>query len=43
MRFDGGSDDVFSQIKGLKDNPLTAFLSEAGKGVAPADLTQPAK
>jgi lysophospholipase L1-like esterase len=34
---------VVAGIKGLKDNPLTAFLSEAGRGVAPADLTQPAK
>ena len=34
---------VVAGIKGLKDNPLTAFLSEAGKGVAPADSTQPAK
>jgi len=33
---------VVAGIKGLKDNPLTAFLSEAGKGVAPADLSQPA-
>jgi rhamnogalacturonan acetylesterase len=29
-------------IKGLKENPLTAYLSEAGKGVTPADLSQPA-
>ena len=33
---------VVAGIKGLKDNPLTAFLSEAGKGVVPADLSQPA-
>ena len=33
---------VVAGIKGLKDNPLTAFLSEAGKGVTPADLSQPA-
>jgi hypothetical protein len=34
---------VVAGIKGLKDNPLTVFLSEAGKAVAPANLTQPAK
>ncbi|MGA3179705.1 MAG: GDSL-type esterase/lipase family protein [Verrucomicrobiota bacterium] len=34
---------VVAGIKGLKDNPLTAFLSEAGKSVASADLAQPAK
>jgi hypothetical protein len=33
---------VVAGIKGLKDNPLTAFLSEAGKAVTPADLSQPA-
>jgi lysophospholipase L1-like esterase len=33
---------VVAGIKGLKDNPLTAFLSDAGKGVAPADLSQSA-
>jgi hypothetical protein len=33
---------VVAGIKGLKDNPLTAYLSEAGKAVAPADLSQPA-
>jgi lysophospholipase L1-like esterase len=30
-------------IKALKDNPLTAFLSEQGEGVVPADLNQTAK
>jgi lysophospholipase L1-like esterase len=30
-------------IKALKDNPLTAFLSEQGEGVVPADLNQSAK
>ena len=30
-------------IKGLKENPLTAYLSDAGKGVVPADMSQPAK
>ena len=34
---------VVAGIKGLKDNPLTAFLSEAGKAVAPAEMAQPAK
>jgi lysophospholipase L1-like esterase len=34
---------VVAGIKALKDNPLTAFLSEQGEGVVPADLNQPAK
>jgi lysophospholipase L1-like esterase len=34
---------VVAGIKGLKDNPLTLFLSEAGQGVAPAGLARPAK
>jgi lysophospholipase L1-like esterase len=34
---------VVAGIKALKDNPLTAFLSEQGKAVAPADLSQSAK
>jgi hypothetical protein len=34
---------VVAGIKALQDNPLTAYLSEQGKGVAPADLSQPAK
>jgi lysophospholipase L1-like esterase len=33
---------VVAGIKGLKENPLTAYLSEAGRGVTPADLSQPA-
>jgi lysophospholipase L1-like esterase len=34
---------VVAGIKAFKNNPLTAFLSDAGKGVSPADLGQPAK
>jgi rhamnogalacturonan acetylesterase len=34
---------VVAGIKALKDNPLTAFLSDAGKAVTPANLSQPAK
>jgi lysophospholipase L1-like esterase len=34
---------VVAGIKAFKNNPLTAFLSDPGKGVSPADLGQPAK